>query len=145
MPTNTKLSRLLRNAGMSGASAFGSASCGTFSSSTMIVMMTAITPSLNASSRPLVMRPPSDLKATGAAQLYRSASVLTAAEYVLDMLVVQAEQPRGDNLRKDVASGKPYPVVALTRGSRAPCGLDHHPRAELASGRPAASCRPARL
>src|SRR2546430_17203215 len=36
-------------------SAFGSASCGTFSSSTMIVMMTAITPSVNASSRPLVM------------------------------------------------------------------------------------------
>src|SRR5258708_10996890 len=41
---------------MSGASAFGSASCGTFSSSTMIVMMTAITPSLKASSRPLVTR-----------------------------------------------------------------------------------------
>src|SRR6266446_7021197 len=41
---------------MSGASAFGSASCGTFSSSTMMVMMTAITPSLNASSRPFVMR-----------------------------------------------------------------------------------------
>src|SRR5256885_16844632 len=36
-------------------SALGSASCGTFSSSTMIVMMTAITPSVNASSRPLVM------------------------------------------------------------------------------------------
>ncbi len=30
--------------------------CGTFSSNTMIVMMIAITPSLNASSRPLVMR-----------------------------------------------------------------------------------------
>src|SRR6266704_1667092 len=43
---------------MSGASAFGSASCGTFSSSTMMVMMTAITPSLKASSLPLVMRPP---------------------------------------------------------------------------------------
>src|SRR5882672_335432 len=40
---------------MSGASAFGSASCGTFSSSTMIVMMTAITPSLNASSLVLFM------------------------------------------------------------------------------------------
>src|SRR5712691_948914 len=43
---------------MSGASAFGSASCGTFSSSTMMVMMTAITPSLKASSLPLVMRSP---------------------------------------------------------------------------------------
>src|SRR6266851_4205489 len=40
---------------MSGISAFGSASCGTFSSSTMIVMMTAITPSVKASSRPLVI------------------------------------------------------------------------------------------
>src|SRR5882672_12774727 len=42
---------------MRGTSASGSASCGTFSSSTMMVMITAITPSLNASSRPLFMRP----------------------------------------------------------------------------------------
>src|SRR5882672_10602769 len=40
---------------MSGTSAAGSASCGTFSSSTMIVMITAMTPSLNASSRALFM------------------------------------------------------------------------------------------
>src|SRR6267154_5139955 len=46
---------------MSGASAFGSASCGTFSSSTMMVMMTAITPSLKASSRALFMRRAPDL------------------------------------------------------------------------------------
>src|SRR5215831_19517659 len=40
---------------MSGTSACGSASCGTFSSSTMMVMMTATTPSLNASSLALFM------------------------------------------------------------------------------------------
>src|SRR5215831_12076850 len=40
---------------MSGTSACGSASCGTFRSSTMMVMMTAMTPSLNASSLALFM------------------------------------------------------------------------------------------
>src|SRR5438105_3968114 len=40
---------------MRGRSASQSVPCGTFISSTMIVMITAMTPSLNASSRPLVM------------------------------------------------------------------------------------------
>src|SRR6185312_3473481 len=39
----------------SSRSASRSSPCGTFSSSTMMVMITAITPSLNASSRPFVM------------------------------------------------------------------------------------------
>jgi hypothetical protein len=38
--------------------------------------------------------------------------------------------------------GRPGPIVGLTRESRAPDGFDHHPRAELAPFRPAASCRP---
>src|SRR2546428_703663 len=58
MPVKRKLSRKLRNPGTSGPSALGSAPCGTFISSTMIVMMTAITPSVNASSLPLVMSTP---------------------------------------------------------------------------------------
>ena len=40
---------------MSGMSASGLESCGGLSSSTMMVMMIAITPSLNASIRPVVM------------------------------------------------------------------------------------------
>src|SRR5262245_18000592 len=51
MPTYTKLSRYDRNEGTSGASASSSVLFGTCSSSTMIVMMIAITPSENASSR----------------------------------------------------------------------------------------------
>src|SRR6266849_81007 len=69
---------------MSGMRAFGSVSWGTFNSSTMIVMMTAITPSLNASSRPLVMR---------------RSPVLAAAEYVLGSFPVQAGKPLGDRIR----------------------------------------------
>src|SRR5690348_1942501 len=42
--------------GTSGASVVLSVPCGTLSSSTMMVMMTAITPSLNASSLPLLIR-----------------------------------------------------------------------------------------
>src|SRR4029078_12382006 len=43
------------NAGASGRSAAASAPCGTFISSTMIVMMMAMTPSENASSAPLLV------------------------------------------------------------------------------------------
>src|SRR6187399_2431150 len=43
------------NTGSSGRSAATSAPCGTFISSTMIVMMMAMTPSENASSRPFVI------------------------------------------------------------------------------------------
>src|SRR3954470_7063176 len=50
MPTYTNDSTYVRKTGTSGSSASGSASCGTFISSTMMVMMTAMTPSLNASS-----------------------------------------------------------------------------------------------
>src|SRR5258705_10466677 len=68
---------------MSGTSAFGSASCGTFSSSTMIVMMTAIAASLKASSRALFMR---------------CASKFIAAEYVPGSPLVQAGRPGGDSM-----------------------------------------------
>src|SRR5437879_745922 len=56
MPTMTKLSTYVRNTGMSGRNASQSVPCGTLSSSTMIVIRMAITPSLNASRRPFVMR-----------------------------------------------------------------------------------------
>src|SRR4051794_14559445 len=55
MPRYTKLSTYERNTGKTGASDSRSAPCGTLSSSTMIVIRIAITPSLNASSRPLLM------------------------------------------------------------------------------------------
>src|SRR5215204_229552 len=47
----------VRNTGTMGRSAAQSAPCGIFSSSTMMVMMMAITPSLNASRRPFVIAP----------------------------------------------------------------------------------------
>src|SRR5215204_3617804 len=47
----------VRNTGTMGRSAAQSAPCGTFNSSTMMVMMMAITPSLNASRRPFVIAP----------------------------------------------------------------------------------------
>src|SRR3954471_21441559 len=50
-----KLSTYVSKTGSNGNSAPSSASCGTFISSTMIVMITAITPSVKASSRPLCM------------------------------------------------------------------------------------------
>src|SRR5438093_13770249 len=56
MPTMTKLSTYVRNTGTSGRSASQSVPCGTLSSSTMIVIRIAITPSLNPSRRPFVMR-----------------------------------------------------------------------------------------
>src|SRR5258708_408816 len=130
---------------MSGASAFGSASCGTFNSSTMIVMMTAITPSLNASSRPLFMREPPDLQAFGAVKLHRSASVLIAAEYVPDIWLVQAGQPRrngirgtrafffaGDTARRGIQceAGGPWgknPVTTLTGKKTAPLRCSTYP------------------
>src|SRR2546430_4265954 len=56
MPTMTKLSTYVRNTGTSGCSASQSVPCGTLSSSTMIVIRIAITPSLNPSRRPFVMR-----------------------------------------------------------------------------------------
>src|SRR5438270_10159976 len=51
-----KLSKYVRKIGSSGRSALISGSCGTFNSSTIIVMMMAKTPSLNASSRFVFMR-----------------------------------------------------------------------------------------
>src|SRR5438876_4143897 len=56
MPTMTKLSTYVRNTGKSGRNASQSVPCGTLSSSTMMVIRIAITPSLNASRRPFVMR-----------------------------------------------------------------------------------------
>src|SRR6185312_13355986 len=53
-----KLSTYTSTVGTRGASAWKLSPCGTFSSSTMMVMMTAITPSLNASSLPFPKRPP---------------------------------------------------------------------------------------
>src|SRR6266702_7741827 len=60
MPRYTKLSTYVRKTGTSGASERASVPCGIFSSSTMMVMRMAMTPSLNASSRPLPMRAPVD-------------------------------------------------------------------------------------
>src|SRR5207245_10189335 len=56
MATITKLSTYVRNTGTSGRSASQSVPCGTLSSSTMILIRIAITPSLNPSRRPFVMR-----------------------------------------------------------------------------------------
>jgi hypothetical protein len=50
--------RRCRRTGTSSRRAARSAPCGTFSSSTMMVMMMAITPSLNASGRPFPCRSP---------------------------------------------------------------------------------------
>src|SRR5258706_7698981 len=55
MPRMTKLSTYAKNAGIIGRSESRSAPSGIFSSRTMIVMRIAITPSLNASSRPLLI------------------------------------------------------------------------------------------
>src|SRR5438093_13344472 len=55
MPRKTKLSTYYDNTGMSGPSALQSAPRGTFNSRTMIVMRIAITPSLKASRRPLLI------------------------------------------------------------------------------------------
>src|SRR5262245_60693678 len=55
MPTYTKLRTYVRNTGVSSLSAAQLGSCGIFSSSTMMVMMMAMTPSLNASSRAFVI------------------------------------------------------------------------------------------
>src|SRR6266545_7600482 len=56
MPTMTKLRTYVRNTGTSGRNASQSVPCGTLSSRTMIVIRIAITPSLNPSRRPFVMR-----------------------------------------------------------------------------------------
>src|SRR5215469_3078845 len=61
MPTLMKLSTYTRNTGSTGPSASSVRPWGTFISSTMMVMMTASTPSLNASNRPLPMTAPAHL------------------------------------------------------------------------------------
>src|ERR1700726_4234518 len=57
----TKLSTYVRRVGSNGRSAAHSGRPGAFSSSTMTVMITATTPSLNASRRPLLTRVRSEL------------------------------------------------------------------------------------
>src|SRR5689334_4134121 len=59
MPRNTKLSTYVSSTGSVSPSAAKSVPCGTFSSSTITVMRMAMTPSLKASSRPLLIRIPS--------------------------------------------------------------------------------------
>src|SRR5947209_7597389 len=58
MPRNTKLSAYVENWGKAPRNASPSAPCGILSSSTRIVMRMAMTPSLKASSRPLLMTAP---------------------------------------------------------------------------------------
>src|SRR5216117_1745876 len=65
MPTMTKLRTYVRNTGTSGRNASQSVPCGTFSSRTMIVIRIAITPSLNASRRPLLILSSFQLPASG--------------------------------------------------------------------------------
>jgi hypothetical protein len=91
------------------------------------------------------MREPPDLQAFGAVKLHRSASVLIAAEYVPDIWLVQAGQPRrngirgtrafffaGDTARRGIQceAGGPWgknPVTTLTGKKTAPLRCSTYP------------------
>src|SRR3954465_12417876 len=110
---------------MSGASAAASAPCGTFISSTMMVMITAMTPSLKASSRPLLISCPRFAKAgvkvivDHADRLHEGIADRRADELEAALQEIFAKSVRLGGLRRHIAAAPPA-VDARSAADEAP-------------------------